>query len=157
MTATSMSHRAARLVRHRRRAQLTATLAAASVRGALVPARSARARRRSQVCRAARILTALGVRVQVVQPPSPWPRGDRFVVSDSVNWLGDLALITAVPGVPLGASSPDAVACPAAIRYRTPAGYLTAEQIPRTPAGVVALEGLVVEVHLHSARVPAAV
>jgi hypothetical protein len=136
--------------RYRRRACLTATLAAASVRRALVPARSPRARQRSRVCRAARILTALGVRVRVVQPPVPWPRTDRFVVPDAVGWLADLALVTAVPGTPLAATSPGAVPCPVEIRYRTPDGYLTGDDVPRTLAEVLAARDLVVEVRLQS-------
>jgi hypothetical protein len=138
------------LTRHRRRVRLTATLAAASLRSALVPERAVRRRQRDQVCRAARILTALGVRVRVVQPPVPWPRTDRFVLPNSVSWLGDLALITAVPGTPLAPTASGAVACPVTIRFRTPAGYLTADEVPRTPADVVAVRDLVVEVHLQS-------
>lgn len=139
-----------RLTRHRRRLHLTATLAATSLRSALLPVRSARRRGRLQVCRAARILTALGVRVRVVQPPVPWPRTDRFVVPDSVSWLGDLALVTAVRGIPLAATSPGAVPCPVAIRYRTPEGYLDDADVPRTLADVLAARDLVVEVRLQS-------
>ena len=139
-----------RLTQHRRRLHLTATLTAASLRSALLPVRSTRGRARLRVCRAARILTALGVRVRVVQPPVPWPRTERFVVPDSVSWLGDLALVTAVRGVPLAATSLGAVPCPVAIRYRTPDGYLDEADVPRTLADVLAARDLVVEVHLQS-------
>jgi hypothetical protein len=110
-----------------------------------------RTRQRSRVCRAARILTALGVRVRVVQPPVPWPRTDRFMVPDAVGWLADLTLVTAVPGTPLAATSPGAVPCPVEIRYRTPDGYLTGDDVPRTLAEVLAARDLVVEVRLQSA------
>jgi hypothetical protein len=146
-----------RLTRHRRRARLSATLASASVRRALVPVRSERGRQRARVCRAARILTALGVRVQVVQPAVPWPRTDRFVVTDSVSWLGDLALVTVVRGMPHAATTPGAVPCPVVVRYRTADGYLAPEDVPRTLDDVLAARDLVIEVRLQAVPVaPAA-
>ena len=50
------------------------------------------------MCGAADTLTALGVRVQVFQPAIPWPRSGRYVISDHVGRLGDLAVSTAVRG-----------------------------------------------------------
>lgn len=149
----------------RRRLQLAAALAALHVRTALVRDTSARRRQRVLVCGAARILTALGVRVRVVAPRTPWPRSGpcRLVVADDAGWLGDLALITAAPrtaegwlaacarALP-GAGRPDepgtseAVACPVAFRVRTAGELLDAP--PRTVAEIVAAHGLVVEVHL---------
>jgi hypothetical protein len=105
------------------------------------------------VCGAANLLTALGVRVRVVAPVSPWPRSGRLVVSDHVGWLGDLAVSTAVRGAPV--AGPGAVAaagttrCPVTVRYRveTEAGSVGTDRAPRTVDDVVALDGLVVEVH----------
>lgn len=60
--------------------------------------------RRAAVCGAARLLTALGVRVRVHAPLVPWPRvrpgtPGLLVVADSASDLAHLALATAVPGV----------------------------------------------------------
>lgn len=144
----------------RRRLRLTRTLAGSSVRSALLPRGAARSRLRLRVCRAADILTALDVRVQVIGGAVPWPRLGRVVVSDHTGWLGDLALSTAVPGMPvLGRGSTrvlpaGSVACPVVLRYRTAAGYLTAREIPRTLAEITAARELVVEVHRLPAVLP---
>jgi hypothetical protein len=149
---------------HRRRLRLAAALAVLHVRTALIPESAVRRRQRLQVCGAARILTALGARVQVVGPPTPWPtrRPTRLLVADDIGWLGGLALVTSVPRstggwravcaqVLPGASAEDrgelvGVGCPVEIRYRTDAGPLG--QAPATLAEIVAARGLVVEVHL---------
>lgn len=60
--------------------------------------------RRAAVCGAARLLTALGVRVRVHAPLVAWPRvrpgtPGVLVVADSDSDLAHLALATAVPGV----------------------------------------------------------
>ena len=57
-------------------------------------------RRRRAVCGAARLLTGLGVRVEVRAPATAWPRTGTGVllVSDTVTALDPLALLTAVPG-----------------------------------------------------------
>ena len=116
-------------------------------------------RQRLQVCRAADILTALDVRVQLIGGAVPWPRLGRVIVSDHTGWLGDLALSTAAPGTPVLRRDSTrvlpvgSVACPVVLRYRTAAGHLAAEDIPRTLAEITAAKGLVVEVH----RLPALV
>jgi hypothetical protein len=114
-----------------------------SVRARLLPS-GARRRQRLQVCGAADILTALGVRVRVVPPPIPWPRSGRFVISDHVGRLGDLALSTAFRG----ATDDGTVICPVAVRYRVEgrAGYLPAHEVPQRMAAIAAMRGLVVEV-----------
>ena len=153
---------AARATQRRRRIRLARTLARVAVRGALLPRGASRSRQRLRVCGAADILTALGVRVQVVGGAVPWPRLGRVVVSDHTGWLGDLALATAVPGTPVLGRSParslplGSVACPVALRYRTAAGYLSTEEVPRTPAEVAAARDLVVEVHRLPALEPVA-
>jgi 1-acyl-sn-glycerol-3-phosphate acyltransferase len=69
-------------------------------------------RHRSAVVRgAARLITALGIRVQVIPPAMPWLRssGGRLVVADRMSWLDAVALLTVVPGVlvwPLEATRP---------------------------------------------------
>ena len=154
-------------IRRRRRLRLAAALASLRVRTALVPEASLRRRQRVQVCGAARILTALGVRVRVVGPRTAWPRHRpcRLVVADDAGWLGTMALITTVPRTTEGwedacrralpgvgralvadRGTSDAVACPVAFRYRTDEGLL--DRTPRSVAEIVAARGLVVEVHL---------
>ena len=81
-----------------RRLRLAGALAAVGVRSALLPRTDGRRRGRAQVCGAARILTALGVRVVVVLPPAAWPRaGGRLVVQGAPGRIGELAVLTAVP------------------------------------------------------------
>ena len=130
--------------RRRRRLRLARTLVGHSVRAHLLPA-TERRRQRLQVCGAADTLTALGVRVQVFQPAIPWPRSGRFVISDHVGRLGDLAVSTAVHG----AADDGTVICPVVVRYRVEGrpGYLPEAEVPRRTAAIVALQGLVVEVH----------
>jgi hypothetical protein len=68
-------------------------------------------RRRRTVCGAARVLTGLGVRVEVRAPGVAWPRTGTGVllVSDAVTALDPLALLTAVPGAAV-AGGPDRLA-----------------------------------------------
>ncbi|RBY83994.1 hypothetical protein [Blastococcus sp. TF02A-26] len=78
-----------------RRLRTAAVLAGAGLR----PGSS----RRAAVCGAARLLTALGVRVRVQAPLVAWPRvragsPGLLVVADSRSDLAHLALTTAVPG-----------------------------------------------------------
>ncbi|MGY1769686.1 hypothetical protein [Blastococcus sp. SYSU D00813] len=78
-----------------RRLRTAAVLAGAGLR----PGTS----RRAAVCGAARLLTALGVRVRVQAPLVAWPRvrpgsPGVLVVADSRSDLAHLALTTAVPG-----------------------------------------------------------
>jgi hypothetical protein len=130
-------------IRRRRRLRLARTVVGHSVRSRLLPA-GERRRRRQQVCGAADTLTALGVRVQVIPPPIPWPRSGRFVISDHVGRLGDLAVSTAF----LGATDDGTVICPVAVRYRIEGrpGYLPAHEVPHRTAAIAAMHGLVVMV-----------
>jgi hypothetical protein len=130
--------------RRRRRLRLARALVGHSVRTHLLPA-GERRRLRLQVCGAADTLTALGVRVQVFQPGIPWPRSGRYVISDHVGRLGDLAVSTAFRGTADGGD----VVCPVTVRYRVEGrpGYLSAHEVPQRTAPVVAMRGLVVEVH----------
>jgi hypothetical protein len=131
-------------IRRRRRLALARTVLGHSVRAHLLPA-GERRRQRLQVCGAADTLTALGVRIRVFPSPVPWPRTGRFVMSDHVGRLGDLAVSTAVRG----ATDDGTVICPVAVRYRVAGrpGYLREYEVPRRTAAVLALHGLVVEVH----------
>lgn len=118
------------------------------------------------MCSAARLLTALGVRVDVVQPATPWPRdrAQQLGITNAAGLLGDLALLTAVPrttpgwaavadrvlptGSTVATAEPtedDAVVCRVTIAYRTAAGL---SELPRTPAEVAADPGSVIEVRL---------
>ena len=130
--------------RRRRRLRLARTLVGHSVRARLLPA-TERRRERLQVCGAADTLTALGVRVQVFQPAIPWPRSGRYVISDHVGRLGDLAVSTAVRG----ATDDGTVICPVTVRYRVEGRprHLSAANVPQRTAAIVAMHGLVVEVH----------
>lgn len=122
--------------------RLARTLVGSSVRSRLLPA-GERRRLRLRVCGAADTLTALGVRVQVFQPAVPWPRTGRCVISDHVGRLGDLALST----VFLDATDDGDVVCPVAVRYRAEGRRLSAHEVPQRTADIVAMRGLVVEVH----------
>jgi hypothetical protein len=68
-------------------------------------------RRRRSVCGAARVLTGLGVRVEVRAPATAWPRTGTgpLLVSNAVTALDPLALLTAVPGAVV-AGGPDRLA-----------------------------------------------
>jgi hypothetical protein len=164
---TRAPDRAEPATQRRRRLRFIATLAGVQVRALLTPARAVRRRQALQVCSAARLLTALGVRVDVVQPVTPWPRHrpHRLRLTNDAGLFGDLALLTAVPrttpgwaavadrvlpaGSTLRTAEPDAaeaVVCRVTIGYRTAAGPLT--DPPRTPSEVAAVRGLVIEVRL---------
>jgi len=142
-------------------------MAAIRMRGTVLPSTSLRRRQVWQVCSAARVLTALGIRVDVVQPRTPWPRHrtHQLHVTNEAGLLGDLALLTGVPRTVAGwsdiadrvlpagarvrpADPADAVACPVSVAYRTVDGPL---EPPPTLAEVVAIDGLVLEVRLHDA------
>ncbi|TFV64017.1 UNVERIFIED_ORG: hypothetical protein E4P37_13525 [Bacillus sp. AZ43] len=161
--------RATPAVQQQRRLRWSAVMAGVRARAALAPAASERRRRSLQLCAAARLLTALGIRVDVVQPPAPWPRHlpHRLVARNEAGLLGDLALLTAVPRTtpgwaevadrvlpirtsPRAVAPADGVACPVTVAYRTARGPLPVP--PRTLDDVVAIEGLVIEVRLFPAR-----
>jgi hypothetical protein len=130
--------------RRRRRLRLARTLVGHSVRSRLLPA-GERRRLRLQVCGAADTLTALGVRVRVFQPEIPWPRTGRYVISDHVGRLGDLAVSTAFRGT----TDDGDIVCPVTVRYRVEGrpGHLPAHEVPQRTAAIAAMRGLVVEVH----------
>jgi 1-acyl-sn-glycerol-3-phosphate acyltransferase len=88
--------------RHRWR-RLTGALACTGAASLRAPLTGARGRRRLVVCAAARVLTAVGVRVEVHASPTAWPRTGtgHLVVANHVSWLDGLALLTVVPGVPV--------------------------------------------------------
>jgi hypothetical protein len=143
-------------LQRRRRFRAARTQVGVSVQTRLLPTGGQRRRQRLQVCGAANTLTALGVRVQVLGPSTPWPR-QRVVVSDSTGRLADLALATALRGEPV--SSPTEVpagttVCPVTVRYRLEDTdtYLPEDDVPQTLAGIAAVHGLVVEVHLLAPR-----
>jgi hypothetical protein len=144
-------HVADRSTQRRRRLRTACTLAGIAVRSRLLPSAGGR-RRRMQVCDAANLLTALGVRVQVFLPPTAWPRSGRHVVSDHAGWLGDLAVATAFRGAPVAppdvSEGAEDTVCAVAVRYRLEHrdGYLPEAELPRTVRGVAAMAGLVVEV-----------
>jgi hypothetical protein len=152
--------------------RVAAALAGARLRLSVVPGSAIRRQQRVQVCSAARILTALGVRVRVFQPGTPWPRHRplQLVTAADPGWIGDLALLTAVPRttsgwsvvahrvLPAATATPapgaptDAALCPVAVRFRD--GDRLLDGVPRCLAEVVAVRDLVVEVELLPAREP---
>ncbi|MGY1884502.1 lysophospholipid acyltransferase family protein [Blastococcus sp. SYSU DS0753] len=95
--------RADAATRRRRSCRLVGALLAAAIRVPLRAGAGGNGRRRSAVCSAAGILTALGVRVEVVNPPRPWPRPrtGHLVVSNHASWLDGLALLVAVRATPV--------------------------------------------------------
>jgi hypothetical protein len=124
-TAPSRPADTARL--QRRRLRFVAALAGARIRLAVVPEHAVRRRQRVQLCSAARILTASGVRVRVVQPERPWPRHRSLIlVTPDHGRLADLAVLTAVPRTTPGWSAvADRVfSAGAGARERVPAGAL---------------------------------
>ncbi|SOE00290.1 hypothetical protein [Blastococcus haudaquaticus] len=153
-----------------RRLRFQATLAGIRTRAAILPATSVQRRRALQVCGAANLLTALGIRVQVVQPATPWPRErpHRLLVENSAGVFGDLALLVGVPRTAAGWSDvadrvlpvrttararlrdvTDAVVCPVRIGFGSATGPLLVP--PRTLTEVVELRDLVIEVRLLAA------
>ncbi|TYP89543.1 lysophospholipid acyltransferase family protein [Blastococcus xanthinilyticus] len=92
-----------RATRRRRLLRLTGVLIGTAVRIRVMSRAGRRTQRRIAVCAAAGVLTALGVRVEVVNPSAPWPRTGRghLVVSDSGTWLDELALLVAVRATPV--------------------------------------------------------
>jgi hypothetical protein len=88
------------------------------------PASGERTRRRRTVCSAARVLTALGVRVEVRAPSRAWPRDGRgpgrLVVvrgpGRPPSWVADLAVRTAVTGLPVTTGAPRHPDAPRAVQ-----------------------------------------
>src|SRR4051794_25372877 len=78
--------------------RLAGTLAG-RVATSLPPSPSARRRQRRTVVWSARLLTALGVRVEVRMPVAAWPPPGtgRLVVANRLGWIDELALATVVP------------------------------------------------------------
>jgi 1-acyl-sn-glycerol-3-phosphate acyltransferase len=94
-------------IRRRRALRLAGALAGVAVAALRAPLAGTRGRRRLLTCASARVLTAAGVRVEVTSSPVAWPRTGAnrgpglLVVSNSVSWVDDLALLTVVPGLPV--------------------------------------------------------
>ncbi len=142
---------------------LAAVLAGAAAEGLLLRG-GARRRQRLQMCTAARVLTALGARVRVVPPPTPWPRsGGLLLAGHDAGWLGDLAVLTAAPRAVAGwqevadralpfpgagarAGEESQMLCPVTVTCRTAGG--PPRRLPRRLEEVAALPGLVIEVRL---------
>jgi hypothetical protein len=158
-------------VQQQRRLRYQATLTRIRARAAMMPATSVQRRGALQVCGAANLLTALGIRVQVLQPTTPWPRDlqHRLQIDNAAGVFGELALLVGVPRTAAGwaeiadrvlptraAARPalrrvtDAVVCPVTIGYRSATGPLPAP--PRTLTEVLAARDLVIEVRLLPAR-----
>ena len=152
--------RSDRGLQRRRRLRLARTQLGLSVQTRLLPTVSATRRTRLHVCGAANTLTALGVRVDVRRPAVPWPRARCVVVTGSLGPLGALAVATVLRGEPIRplADVPaDATVCSLLVCYRIEGqpGYLSDDDVPRSPAEIAAVRGLVVEVHLLSPVPPA--
>ncbi|NYJ05792.1 hypothetical protein [Petropleomorpha daqingensis] len=150
MTAVLLVDEATR----RRRSSRLALVLAQHGATRLVPRRS---RRRGDVCRAAGLLTALGARVAVRPPSTPWPRpgSGRLVVADRLRPLDELVLRTVVPDRVLPAErAPDlpGPVCPVEVRYRTEDGddvtRLLGGDLGTAVRRALTLRGLVIEVRL---------
>jgi hypothetical protein len=149
----TVSARSDRGLQRRRRLRVARTRVGLSVQTRLLPTGGERRRQRLQVCGAANTLTALGVRVRVVGPATPWPRTGRVVVCAPLDRLGTLALATALRGEDVCAAveaPAGRTVCSVVVRYRLEGteGYLPPDRVPRSTAEITALRGLVVEVHL---------
>jgi len=150
---TTRPARSDRGLERRRRLRAARTQVGVTVATQLLPVGSARRRQRLHVCGAANTLTALGVRVRVLGPSIPWPRTRCVVAAGPLGRLGGLAVATALRGEPVRTAAEvpaDVPVCPVAVRYRLDGeeGYLPEEDVPTSVAGIAALRGLVVEVHL---------
>jgi hypothetical protein len=149
----TVSARSDRGLQRRRRLRLARTRLGLSVQIRLLPAGSARRRTRVRVCGAANTLTALGVRVCVLGPSTPWPRTRCVVATAPLGRLGELAVATVVRDERVHATTEvphGATVCPLAVRYRLEGkkGYLPEHVVPASLAHVAALRGLIVEVLL---------
>jgi hypothetical protein len=125
--------------RRRRWLRLAGSVAGTAARSALAPLSSARGRRRLAVCGAARALTALGVRVQVLPAPVAWPRtgpGHIVLVADRLGWLAGLALLTAVPGLPV--TTPEVAGWPVLGRLVRRSGVVVLDAAGRSAPAVAA-------------------
>jgi hypothetical protein len=139
----------------RARAQRLALVLVHSGAARIVPRRS---RRRTDVCTAAGVLTALGARVEVRPPAVAWPRPGtgRVVVADRTSRLDELALLTVVPDRVVRTQLPtghDGPVCRVVVRYRTedgddPTALLAGDDLGTTIRRALTLRGLVIEVHL---------
>jgi hypothetical protein len=121
--------------RRRRWARLAGVLAGTVAGSLRVPLTGARGGRRVLVCGAARTLTALGVRVEVRPSRVAWPRtgpGHLVIITDRVSWLDGLALLTAVPALPV--ATPEVAGWPVVGRLVRRAGVVVLD-----PAGRVTL------------------
>ncbi|WP_448615071.1 hypothetical protein [Modestobacter sp. URMC 112] len=110
-------------VRQRRLLRLAGALTRAAAGLLRAPLTGTRGRRRLLVCGAARVLSALDVRVEVRPSPAAWPRtgpGHLVVVADRVGWLDGLALLTSVPGLPV--ATPEVAGWPLVGRLARAAG-----------------------------------
>ena len=142
----------------RRRLRLARTRVGLSVQTRLLPTVSASRRTRRHVCGSANTLTALGVRVDVLGPATPWPRTRWVVATSPLGTLGTLAVATVLRGEPVRPAVDvpgDATVCPLLVCYRLDGRYLSEDDVPRSLTEIAALRGLVAEVHLLSPVPPA--
>lgn len=132
--------------RHRRWRRVAVATAGAALAAARTPLSGPRARRRLAVCTAARLLTALGVRVEVHAGAVGWPRAGaghgpgQLVVANRVGWLDDLALLTVVRGIPVTGAG--AARMPVAGPLCRGLGAVVQDGSHSLPATVVAVTGL---------------
>jgi 1-acyl-sn-glycerol-3-phosphate acyltransferase len=131
-------------LQRRRRWRLGGALARAGVAALRAPLAGSRGRRRLAVCTAARLLTAAGVRVEVHASPVAWPRQGPgpLVVSNHGSWVDGLALLTAVPGVPVASREVDGWPVAGRLARRTGVVLVDHERIRALPGTVGRVAGL---------------
>jgi 1-acyl-sn-glycerol-3-phosphate acyltransferase len=131
-------------LQRRRRWRLGGALARAGLATLRAPLTGSRGRRRLAVCTAARVLTAAGVRVEVHASPVAWPRQGPgpLVVSNHVSWVDGLALLTAVPGVPVASREVGAWPVAGRLARRTGVVLVDHERIRDLPGTVRQVAGL---------------
>jgi 1-acyl-sn-glycerol-3-phosphate acyltransferase len=140
--ATDTTPSVRKVTQWRRGAALIRTVLGAWFRLLLVSTPGSHAPHRKIVCSAARILTALGVRVEVTPSTLAWPRADggRLVVANHISWIDDLALLSVVPGVPIAKAQISAWPLIGALARRIGAVFVERTSISTLPAAVTAAE-----------------
>lgn len=122
-------------------AALTADMALAAWRLLLSGSPGSAVDRRKIALGATELLTALGVRVEVVPPAAAWPEGGegRLVVANHISWLDELALLSVVPAIPVAKAEIAAWPIVGLLARRMEAIFVDRTRVRGLPAAVAAV------------------